>query len=80
MNEENYLEHDFTHQNQGANMAYSNDISRIEDFLMKQPDRISKENSIEEYENMLKNPKDSNNGAKNQIDKTGNSSGKTTSY
>ena len=61
-------------------MAYSNDISRIEDFLMKQPDRISKENSIEEYENMLKNPKDSNNGAKNQIDKTGNSSGKTTSY
>ena len=80
LNDDNYLENDFALQNNEANLAYSNDISRIDDFLMKQPERYSKENSIEEYENYLKQRKDSNNGFKQQTNKTGNSSGKTTSY
>ena len=45
------MENDFPQNNQD-NLA---DISRIDDFMLKQQDRFSKEEtSLEEYENYLK--------------------------
>ena len=85
LNEEIYLENDFPQNNQD-NLA---DISRIDDFMLKQQDRFSKEeNSLEEYENYLKpyfrQQVDINNDFRPKESKTAGgqtqSSGKTTSY
>ena len=49
------MEQDFGSQDKGTggNIVCLNDISEIEDFLQKQQDRISKENSLDYYDEHL---------------------------
>ena len=86
INDEAYMEHDFTPQEAGAieNTPGSHEISQIDDLLQKDPYMFAKDQQSEDYENYLqssRNQKENNTEFKQQTNKTVMSgSGKTTSY
>ena len=83
INDDAYMEHDFSPQEPGAidHMPGSNDISQIEEIVLKDPYMFEKEEISEDFLQSSRNMQGNNIEFKQQTNKTiGSGSGKTTSY